>query len=101
MGYVEQCIERLIDLGADVRNEAKAEAPVCYDPVEWLKYDLQVSVDGLAFLKELVDEAKDDLTTYDILRDYYKDEEEDTYWGQGQLELIEKIGIQNWLSHQL
>jgi len=71
------------------------------DPIEWVKYDLQVSKDGLAFLKGLVEEAKDDYTTYDILKEYYQDEEEDMYWGEAQLELIEKIGEQNWLLQQL
>ena len=42
-----------------------------------------------------------DLSTFDMLKDYYKDEEEDMYWGEGQLEMIERIGEQNWLLRQL
>ena len=30
-----------------------------------------------------------------------KDEEEDLYWSQGALEMIEKIGKQNWLFTQV
>lgn len=100
-GWVTKCIDRLIDLGAEVKLEAKKAGPVYRNPVDWVKYDLQVSVDGLAWLKELTEEAKDDYTTYDILKAYYQDEEEDMYWGQGQLELIECIGVQNWLIRQL
>ena len=100
-GYVDKCIDRLLDLGAEVKNGAKKESPVCTDPIDWIKYDLQVSKDGLAWLKTLVEEAKDDYTTYDILKEYYQDEEEDMYWAEAQLELIEKIGLQNWLNHQL
>lgn len=100
-GYVDKSIDRLIDLGVDVRLEAKKEAPVYKDPIEWIKYDLQVSKDGLAWLKELVDASADDYTTYDILKAYYQDEEEDLYWAENQLELIEKIGVQNWLVQQL
>ncbi len=100
-GYVDQCIDRLLDLGADVKLEAKQAAPVYTDPVEWVKYDLQVSKDGLAWLKDLTEAARDDYTTYDILKAYYQDEEEDLYWGENQLELIEKIGVQNWLVQQL
>ena len=100
-GYVQQCIDRILDLGGEVKNEAKKEAPVCKDPVDWVKYDLQVSIDGLAWLKELTEAARDDYTTYDILKAYYQDEEEDMYWGQAQLELIECIGKQNWLLQQL
>ena len=100
-GWVTKCIDRIIDLGGEVKLEAKKAGPVYKNPVDWVKYDLQVSVDGLAWLKELTEAAKDDYTTYDILKAYYQDEEEDMYWGQGQLELIECIGVQNWLIRQL
>ena len=100
-GYVEQCTDRILDLGGEVKNDAKKEAPVYKDPVEWVKYDLQVSRDGLAWLKTLVEEARDDYTTYDILKKYYQDEEEDMYWGEQQLDLIECIGKQNWILRQL
>ena len=100
-GYVDQCIDRILDLGGEVKNGAKKEAPVYKDPVDWLKYDRQVSVDGLAWLKTLVEEARDDYTTYDILKKYYQDEEEDLYWADAQLELIACIGKQNWLLQQL
>ena len=100
-GYVTKCVDRLLDLGCDVKLEAKKEAPVCKDPVEWVKYDLQVSIAGLAWLKEITEAARDDYTTYDILKAYYQDEEEDLYWAQSQLEMIECIGKQNWLLQQL
>lgn len=100
-GYVEKCIDRILDLGGDVKNEAKQEAPVCTDAVEWVKYDLQVSKDGLAALAPLVKMAAEDLVTFDILSAYYKDEEEDLHWGEQQLELIKMIGKQNWLVQPL
>ena len=52
-------------------------------------------------LAKMVVTAQDDLTTYDLLKDYYKDEEADMYWGEQQLELIEVIGKQNWILQQL
>lgn len=100
-GYVQQCIDRILDLGGEVKLEAKKEGPVLKDPVEWVKYDLQVSKDGLAWLAGLVEEARTDYTTFDILKKYYQDEEEDMYWGEQQLDLIECIGVQNWLLQQL
>ncbi len=69
---------------------------MCYDALEFVKYDLQVSKDGLAWLGELVECAKDDYKTYDILKEYYEGEEEDMHWGEGQLELIKLIGKENW-----
>ena len=52
-------------------------------------------------LMKCMEGVKDDPTTYDLLKDYLKDEEEDLYWSQGAVELIEKIGTQNWLLLQL
>lgn len=100
-GYVEQCIDRIIDLGGEVKVEAKQASVVCNDPIEWIKYDLQVSKDGLAWLGALVEAAREDYTTYDILKKYYQDEEEDMYWAEEQLTLIEMIGKENWLVQQL
>ena len=100
-GYVVKCIDRLIDLGCEVKLEAKNAAPIFCDAVEYLKHDLQVSKDGLAWLKEIVCAAQDDPTTFDILKDYYQDEEGDMYWTEQQLALVELIGKQNWFAKQM
>ena len=100
-GYVIKCIDRILDLGGEVKLEAKKEGFITKDPVAWLKYDLQVSKDGLEFLKTIVEEARDDYSTFDMLKEYYQDEEEDMYWGEQQLELIECIGVQNWILRQM
>ena len=100
-GYVAKCIDRLIDLGCEVKLEDKKAAPIIKDAVEYLKYDLQVSKDGLKWLAEVVKSAQCDLTTFGILSEYYKDEEKDMYETEQQLELIEMIGKQNWLAKQI
>lgn len=100
-GYVTRCIDRILDLGGEVKNSAKQETPVCQDAMEWVKYDLQVSRDGLAALMPLVELSQCDPSTYDILVAYYKGEEEDLFWGEQQLALIDMIGKQNWLVKQL
>lgn len=100
-GYVIKCIDRIIDLGGEVKLEDKKSAPVYKDAEDFLKYDLQVSIDGLRWLAGIVKLAQDDLSTYDILKDYYKDEEKDMYETQQQLDLIQLIGKQNWLALQI
>jgi len=100
-GYVDQCIGRILDLGGEVKNEEKAATPVYTDPIEWIKYDLEVSRSGLNGLTKLIETSVKDFVTFEILIAYYKDEEEDLHWGEQQLELIEKIGEQNWLIKQL
>ena len=84
-----------------MKLEAKKEAPVYKDPVEWIKYDLEVSKAGLAWLHEITEEAREDYTTFDILKEYYQVEEGDVYWAEAQLDIIECIGKQNWLLQQL
>ena len=104
LGFVEKCIDRLLDLGCEVKLEAKQAGPVYANPVEYLKYDLSVSTDeeGIAMMKEIVAiAAKEDYSSYDVLKDYMQDEDEDANWMKGQLELIECIGVQNWLVQQL
>ena len=71
------------------------------NPVDFIKYDLQVSISGLKLVKNMLNDTRDDLTTFDLLKDYYKDEEEDMYCGEQQLEVIETIGLQNWLIKQM
>ena len=100
-GYVVKSIDRLIDLGVEVKLEDKKCAPIICDAVEYLKHDLQVSRDGLAWLKDIVAAAQDDPTTFDLLKDYYQDEESDMYWAEQQLALVELIGKQNWFATQL
>ena len=89
-------------MGGKVKLENKAGTEIFENPVDFIKYDLQVSINGLKLLKDMLNDAKDDLiTTFDLLKDYYKDEEEDMYWSQEQLGLIQLIGRENWLIKQI
>ena len=101
MGWVDKFIDRIIDLGGSPKVDAAPAMPTFDDPVEYIKADLEVSTREVPILMELTTSLADDFKTYDILRDYALDEEEDMYWSEQQLELIGKIGLQNWLVKQL
>ncbi|MBR1707003.1 MAG: hypothetical protein IJ721_09510 [Bacteroidales bacterium] len=101
MGWVDRFIDRILDLGGQPKVEAAPGMPVIADPVEYIKADLAVSREQVPVLMEAVTSLADDFKTYDILRAYALDEEEDMYWSETQLELIETIGLQNWLVKQL
>lgn len=45
-GNVEKYIDRILDLGGKVKLESKKECKVFENPVDFVKYDLKVSVDG-------------------------------------------------------
>lgn len=100
MGWVDKFIDRIIDLGGQPKVEAAPAMPVTDDPVEYIKADVKVSRREVPVLMQLTTSLSDDFKTYDLLRDYALDEEEDMYWSEQQLELIAKIGLQNWLVKQ-
>ena len=101
MGWVDKFIDRIIDLGGQPKVEAAPAMPVTDDPAEYIKADVEVSRREVPVLMQLTTSLSDDFKTYDLLRDYALDEEEDMYWSEQQLELIAKIGLQNWLVKQL
>lgn len=101
MGWVEKFVERMLDLGGNVKFDgAKARDLIC-DPVEYIKADLEIQKSGVDLLYKCCETLINDPTTYDIMKAYLADEEEDLYWSEGTLEMIEKIGKQNWLLTQV
>ena len=101
MGWVDQFIEHILDLGGTPLVQNAPEMPVFTDPVEYIKSDLEISHREVPVLMDVTLSLQDDFKTYDILRAYALDEEEDMLWSETQLDLIEKIGLQNWLVKQL
>ncbi len=101
MGWVDKFIDRIIDLGGDVMVEDNKGDQIICDPIEYIKTDLDIQEKGVELLRKCMETLTDDPTTYDIMKEYLKDEEEDLYWSQGALELIKCIGAQNWLIKQL
>ncbi|MBQ4421259.1 MAG: hypothetical protein II878_06890 [Bacteroidales bacterium] len=101
MGWVDKFIDRILDLGGEIKLETRQEVKLVNEPCEYLKNELQISVDGIELLRKCMAEVCEDVTTFDIMKEYLKDEEEDMYWTEQQLDLIEKIGYQNWLIKQM
>ena len=95
--FVDQFIDRLLDLGGELKQEAVEAQTLYNDPVEFIKADYKVSVEGIEMLRKCIDGIKDDLTTFDIMKEYLKDEEEDMYWDEEQIGLIECIGAKPWI----
>lgn len=49
----------------------------------------------------MMDSGIFDATTYDLMKVYLKDEEEDMGWSEQQLDLIKMIGKENYLTQLL
>ena len=101
IGWVEKFVDRILDLGGEVKFEGAKARDLVAAPVDYIKADLAIQEKGVEMLYKCMTELHDDPTTYDIMKAYLADEEEDLYWSQEQLDLIEMIGVQNWLVKQL
>lgn len=101
MDFVEQFMDRILDRGGELKQEAQEAKPVYNDIVEFIEADYKESVEGIAIVEQMRDSSIFDNTTYDLMKLYLKDEEEDMYWSEQQLELCKMIGKQNYLTQLL
>lgn len=101
MGWVEKYTDRLLDLGYVPEVKVANETKLIDDAKAYIEADLKLQKEGVETLYKLMPSLAYDPTTYDLTKAYLLDEEEDQYWDEEQLDLIEKIGYQNWLVKQL
>ena len=101
MGWVEKYTDRLLDLGCVPEVKVNNTTKLIEDPKAYLEADLKLQKEGVETLYKIMPALAQDPTTYDITKAYLLDEEEDLYWDEEQLDLIGKIGYQNWLVKQL
>ena len=101
MEWVEKYANRMMDLGYTPQVNIHMEKPLIEDPKAYIEADLKLQREGVETLYNIMPTLSCDPTTYDITKAYLLDEEEDLYWDEEQLDLIEKIGYQNWLLKQM
>jgi len=98
MGWVDKFANRILDLGGEVKIEAMPETKVYDDVVEYLKHEQQTSTDGIAQLVSLMPVLAEDFVAYEDMKAYIIDEDGDLQDTVQDLDLIELIGLQNWLA---
>ena len=101
MGWVEKYTDRMLDLGCIPQVKLENETTLIEDPKAYVEADLKLQKEGVETLYKAMPALAGDPTTYDLTKAYLLDEEEDQYWDEEQLDLIEKIGYQNWLVKQM
>ena len=101
MEWVEKYTDRLLDLGVVPEVNVSSEAKLIEDPKAYIEADHKLQKEGVETLYKAMPALANDPTTYDLTKAYLLDEEEDQYWDEEQMDLIEKIGYQNWLVKQL
>ena len=101
MEWVEKYTDRMLDLGCVPQVKVCSESTLIEDAKAYIEADLELQRKGVEALYQMMPALVTDPTTYDLTKAYLADEEEDLYWDEEQLDLIEKIGYQNWLMRQM
>ena len=99
--WIEKYANRMMDLGCTPQVDISNKSALIEDPKAYIEADLKLQREGVEKLYQLMPALAADPTTYDITKAYLLDEEEDLYWDEEQLALIDNIGLQNWLVKQL
>ena len=101
MGWVEKFANRILDLGGQIKIEATPEVKVYDDILEYLKSEKKISEDGIALVTSMMPVLAEDFVAYEDMKAYLIDEDTDLQETNQDLELIELIGLQNWLVQKL
>ena len=102
--HADTLIKRILFLDGTPDLSVRARLKIGSTVAEMMANDLELEISVARELKDVIQlaEAEKDFVTREILEDMLKTTEEDhMYWLETQLELIEKIGIQNYMQSKL
>ena len=102
--HADTLIKRILFLDGTPDLSVRTGLKIGSTVAEMMANDLELEISVARELKDVIQlaEAEKDFVTREILEDMLKTTEEDhMYWLETQLELIEKIGIQNYTQSKL
>tara|TARA_B100000686_G_C16759686_1_gene957853 strand:+ start:207 stop:680 length:474 start_codon:yes stop_codon:yes gene_type:complete len=102
--HADALIKRILFLDGTPDLSVRAGLKIGSTVAEMMANDLELEISVARELKDVIQlaEAEKDFVTREILEDMLKTTEEDhMYWLETQLELIDKIGIQNYMQSKL
>lgn len=103
-GHAQMLIDRIVFLGGKPNMNARYEVTTDMDVPAMLASDLTLELNNATALKKNIAlcEAELDFVSRNMLIEILKDTEEDhAYWLKQQLGLIETLGLELYLQHQV
>ncbi|KAA3606272.1 MAG: bacterioferritin [Calditrichaeota bacterium] len=103
MKHADQIIERILFLEGLPNLQDLGKLFIDEDTQEILKCDLQLELEALPILKKAIEHCENckDYISRDLFEKILESEEEHVDWLETQLELVEKVGIQNYQQSQM
>jgi len=103
MKHADALSERILFLEGLPNFQALGKLRIGETPVESLECDLALEMDGLPALREGIAhcEAVGDFVSRELLVDILQSEEEHVDWLETQLDLVTRLGVENYLQSQL
>ena len=103
MKHADMLSERILFLDGLPNFQALGKLRIGESPVEILRCDLALEMDGLQVLKDAIVhcEGVNDFASRRLFADILDSEEEHIDWLETQLSLVERLGEQNYLAQQL
>ncbi|WPD74509.1 bacterioferritin [Dickeya fangzhongdai] len=103
MRHADRYIERILFLEGVPNLQDLGKLNIGEDIEEMLRSDLALELEGARDLREAISYADSvrDYVSRDLMIDVLADEEEHIDWLETELELIARLGIQNYLQTQL